>query len=223
MTKKRIFRWLLGLFLVGILVVVACFLLRDTFARLAVQRAIENQTHLKTTIGRFHIDPQSVTIKDLKLYNPSNFGGTLFLAIPEISFEFDREAAWSKHEIHLTVVRFNLGELDIVKNEAGQTNLYALGVTLPTKDQLVNSRDLNDLKKRTGYDFTGIDKLNVTVGTMKYIDLKDPQNNHQQNIGIDNLAVPNVKSPADLAGLLVLVVLRSGDFFTLLASPAAIR
>jgi hypothetical protein len=30
-------------------------------------------------------------------------------------------------------MRFNLGELDIVKNQAGQTNIFALGLRCPTK------------------------------------------------------------------------------------------
>ena len=37
-----------------------------------------------------------------------------------------------KNKIHLTLMRFNLGELDIVRNEAGQTNLFALGLALPS-------------------------------------------------------------------------------------------
>jgi hypothetical protein len=44
--------------------------------------------------------------------------------------------------------------------------------------------------------------------------LKDPSHNREQKIGIDNLVMKNVKTPADLAGLMVLVALRGGDFFT---------
>ena len=59
----------------------------------------------------------------------------------------------------------------------------------------------------------GIDVLNVSIGTAKYIDLKDPKNNREQKIGIENCVIKNVKSPADLAGLGLLVALRGGDFF----------
>ena len=223
MKKKRIIKWLLGLFLVGVMAVVACFLLRDTFARWAVQRAIENQTHLKTRIGSFHIGAGSVTMKDLKLYNPPGYGDTLFLAISEIHFEFDREAAVSKNELHLTLVRFNLSELDIVKNEAGKTNLLELGLALPTKDQLIKSKDTDEIRKRTGMKFTGIDLLKVSVGTARFIDLADQKNNREQKIDMEDVPMPNVKSAADLAGLVVLVALRSGDFFTLFVSPAALK
>jgi hypothetical protein len=62
-------------------------------------------------------------------------------------------------------------------------------------------------------DFKGIDVLNVSVGTAKYIDLKDQKNNRDQKIGIENVVIKNVQTPADLTGLAVLVALRSGDFF----------
>jgi hypothetical protein len=55
--------------------------------------------------------------------------------------------------------------------------------------------------------------LNVSVGTMKFIDLKDQRFNRTQKIGLENCVMKNVKSQADLAGLAVLVALRGGNFF----------
>ena len=65
--------------------------------------------------------------------------------------------------------------------------------------------------------------LNVSVGTAKYIDLKDQQNNREQKIGIENVVVNNVTNTANLAGLAVLVALRSGDFFGSLVVPAGLK
>jgi hypothetical protein len=70
-----------------------------------------------------------------------------------------------------------------------------------------------DFKRQTGLDFQGIDVLNVSVGTAKYIDLKDQKNNREQNIGIENQIVNNVKTRADLFGLEMLVTLRGSDVF----------
>jgi hypothetical protein len=154
-----------------------------------------------------------ITIKDFKIHNPPDFGGTPFLNIPEIHVEYDRDAL-RNGQIHVTLMRFNLGELDIVKNEAGQTNLFSLGVTLPAKGAKAGGKEMEELKQRTGLEFAGIDVLNVSVGEARFIDLKNPNNNREQKIGIDNLVIKNVKSPTDLAGLAVLVALRGGDFFT---------
>jgi hypothetical protein len=225
MKWKRILKWLLALFLVGVVGVVIVLLSLDSMARWAVQKQIETQTGIKTRIGHFHIGllDSSVTMTDLKLYNPPAFGGTLFLEIPEIHAEIDQTAIKQKHELHLALLRFNLGELDIVKNADGQTNIFALGMNLPSKDELAKDHDMSEIKKRTGFDFTGIDKLSVSVGTAKYIDLGDAKNNHEQNIGLDDIVIPNVKSPADLTGLIVLIALRSDNFFTTLVSPAGLK
>ena len=65
-------------------------------------------------------------IKDLGCTIRPQFGGTPFLTIPEIHVEYD-PAALRRNEIHLTLLRFDLGELDVVKSQDGQTNLLALG------------------------------------------------------------------------------------------------
>jgi hypothetical protein len=105
-----------------------------------------------------------------------------------------------------------------VKNEAGRTNLFSLGLALPTKASVAQKTDLAEFKRQTGLDFMGIDVLNVSVGTAKFIDLKDPRNNREQKIGIENQVIKNVKSQADLAGLALLVALR-GDHFLRRVDP----
>ena len=224
---KFVFKWLLRLFILAVVVAVVFFLSLDSILRVMVQHNIRAQTGMEAEIGKFHLGLTEpvVEIKNLQLFNSAEFGGTPFLNIPEIHVEYDR-LALKKGEIHITLLRFNLGELDIVKNQAGQTNLFALGLALPTQKNLAQGAKLNrpgDLKKQTGLDFKGIDVLNVSVGTAKYIDLKNQQNNREQKIGIENVVVNNVTNTANLAGLAVLVALRSGDFFGSLVAPAGLK
>ena len=212
---KTILKWFIGLALLLAVLVAIFFLSLDSILRVVMENRIRAQTGMDAEIGQFHLgllEPVA-TIKDFKIHNPPDFGGTPFLNIKEIHVEYDRDAL-ANGQIHLTLMRFNLGELDIVKNEAGQTNLFSLGVTLPSKGTQGGSQELEKLKKQTGLKFTGIDVLNVSVGKARFIDLQNPKNDREQKIGIDNLVVKNVKSPADLAGLAVLVALRGGDFFT---------
>lgn len=220
---KFLFKWLLRLFLLGVVLLVIFLLSLDTILRVMMEHNIRAQSGMEAEIGKFHLGllEPVMTIKDLKLHNPPDFGGTPFLNIVEIHVEYDR-AALKKGEIHFTLLRFSLGELDIVKNEAGKTNLFELGVTLPTTNNLGKSKSLDEFKRRTGLDFKQIDVLNVSVGTAKYIDLKDPKNNREQKIGIENLLMKNVKEPADITGLVLLIALRSGDFFGSLVAPAAV-
>jgi uncharacterized protein involved in outer membrane biogenesis len=215
---KRIFKWLFRLALATVaLVIVAVIVLLlsyNSILRVAMERQIRAQTGMDAEIGSLKIALTSPTaeIQNFKLYNSRDFGGTLFLDIPEVHVEYDRDAL-ARREIHLKLLRFNLGELDIVKNQAGQTNIFLPGLKSPVQKSGGGGNPLADFKKQTGYDFTGIDMLNVSIGKVKYIDLQDQRNNREQTIGIDELVIPHVKSTTDLLGLAADIALRSNGFF----------
>ena len=215
---KRIFKWLLGLFLAAVVLVIVTFIVLlmsyNSILRVAMERQIRAQTGMDVKIGSLKVALTSPTveIQNLKIHNPPDFGGTPFLDIPEIHVEYDR-AALTRREIHITLLRFNLGELDIVKNQAGRTNLFLPGIKLPAQKSGGGGNVMANFQKQTGYDFKGIDMLNVSIGKVKFIDLQNQQNNREQTIGIDNCVIPNVKSQVDLASLAALIYLRSDGFF----------
>jgi len=124
---KWIFKWVFRLFFLAVVLAIVLLLSLNSILRVLVEHQIRAQTGMDAEIGRFSIGlaEPTVTIQNLKLYNPPSFGGTPFLDIPEIHVEYDR-AALAQHKIHVTLLRFNLGELDIVKNEAGQTNIFSI-------------------------------------------------------------------------------------------------
>lgn len=212
---KFIFKWALRLFLLLIVLAVVAVLSIDPICRVIVQNRIREQTGMDAQIGKFSVGLLSptLTIRDLKLYNPPDFGGTLFLDIPEIHAEYDR-AALAKSDLRVTLLRFNLAELDIVKNQSGQTNIFSLAAIKPPKkgDKAKSAKTIS-FTKETGLEFKGVDVLNVSIGKFQFIDLNDQKNNRSQDVGISNLVMKNVKSPTDLAGLGLLVGLKSGDFF----------
>ena len=214
---KWIFKWLLRLFLAAVaLVVIAVIVLLlsyNSILRVAAEHQISAQTGMETKIGSLKVALTSPTveIRDFKIRNTPDFGGTPFLDIPEIHVEYDR-AALMRREIHIKLLRFNLGELDIVKNQAGRTNIFLGGIKLPAKNS-GGGNPLADFKNQAGYDFTGIDEFNVSIGKVKFVDLQDQRNNREQTIGIDELVIPNVKSLADLTGLAADIALRSNGFF----------
>jgi hypothetical protein len=209
---KFIFKWLLRLLFGAVVLVVIILLSYNSILRLVIEHNIRVQTGMEAEIGRFHLalTEPTIEIQNLKIYNTKKFDGTPFLDIPEIHVEYDRDALL-KRQIHVTLMRFNLGELDIVKNQTGQTNIFLPGIKLPIKG--INEQ-ISTSAKQPDFDIKSIDVLNVSIGTAKYIDLKDPRNNREQTIGIDNCVIKNVKSRTDLAGLEALIYLRSGDFFS---------
>jgi len=214
---KWIFKWLFRLILLAVVLIIILLLSLNSILRLTVQHRIRAQTGMDAEIGKLSVGilESTVEIQNLRLFNPPSFGGTPFLNIPEIHVEYDR-AALARHQIHVTLMRFNLGELDIVKNEAGRTNIFAFSVPVLAKKPGTAAADF---KRQTGYDFKSIDVLNISIGTVKFIDLNDQRNNREQVIAIENLPLRNVKSQNDLAGLAVLVALRGGDFFSSLLVP----
>ncbi|MDE3068981.1 MAG: hypothetical protein KGJ60_15730 [Verrucomicrobiota bacterium] len=210
---RWLFKWLLRLLALAVVLGVAALLLLNPILRVVIENRIRAQTGLDAEIGRFHLGllQPTLEIQDLKIYNPPSFGGAPLLDIPEIHVEYDR-AALARHRIHLTLLRLNLAELDIVRNEAGQTNLFSLGLPPPGR-ALGGANAGAQFRKQTGFDFEAIDVLNVSVGRVRFLDLKNPRDDREQNIGLDNCVVKNVKSPADLTGLALLVALRGGSFF----------
>ena len=173
---KTFLKWFFGAVLLVIVLAVVLLLSLDTILRTVAENRIRAQTGMDVEIGKFHLGllEPVVTIKDLKIHNPPSFGGTPFLNIPEIHVEYDRDALLKNH-LHVTLMRFNLGELDIVRNEAGQTNLFALGVALPKKGAKGGGNaGLKEFKQRTGLDFQGIDALNVSVGTARFVVVPSP-------------------------------------------------
>jgi hypothetical protein len=259
---RRFFKWLFRLAFIAVaLVVIAAVVLLLTYnsiLRNVVEHNIREQTGMDAEIGRFHLSLTEPTleIQNLEIYNPTNFGGTPFLKIPEIHIEYDRDALLKKREIHITLLRLNLGELDIVKNQAGQTNIFALAglpeqtpiapiasnsktpsptgnrnAAPPSKPELAKNQarravpptaapTLQSLEQQTGFNFEHrIDVLNVSIGKLKFIDLKNPAADREQNIGLENIVIPNVKSADDFAGLAMRIYLRSDGFFESLAGP----
>lgn len=214
---KWLFKWLFRLFLLAVVSIVILLLSLNSILRVWVEHRIRAQTGMDAEIGRFSLGltEPTVTIQNLKLYNPPSFGGTLFLDIPEIHVEYD-PLALSKRQFHITLLRFNLGELNIVKNEAGRTNIFSMATAAAKK---TGGGSATEFARQTGLEFTGIDVLNVSVGTAKFIDLKDQRQNREQKIGIENCVIKNVKSRTDLAGLGVLITLRGSDFFKSLVDP----
>jgi hypothetical protein len=211
---KFVIKWAIRLFILAVVLVVVFFLSLDSILRVLVEHNIRAQTGMDAEIGKFHmglLDPV-LQVENLKIYNPSNFDGTPFVDIPEIHVEYDKQAL-RDGRLHFTILRINLNELDIVKNEQGQTNIFVMGVTVPSKEELKKNHAMDELKRRTGLNFEGIDALNVSVGTFKYIDLKDSRNNRTQTVGLENVPLHNVKTEADLLGLVVLVGLHSDNFF----------
>jgi hypothetical protein len=202
------FRILWWLTFVAIVLVIIVIVNREWIVKELVERQIRKDTGMNLEIGDFSFSvlDSKVTLNNSKLYNPADFGGTLFLDMPEVHIEYDR-AALRRHELHITFMRVNLRELDVVKNAAGATNLMSIINKVEPRQRGGRGRKAIPLN---GCQFTGIDVLNISIGTVKFIDLKNQMRNRTLAFGIRNQTIPNVRSPADFIGLESMLWLRGG-------------
>jgi uncharacterized protein involved in outer membrane biogenesis len=217
---KWLFKWTFRLIFLAIALVVAIVLSKNSILKTLVERQIRAQTGMDVKIGKFSAGMLSpvVDIQNLKLYNAPEFGGTLFLDIPALHVEYSR-IALADRTLHLTLLRLNIAELNIVKNEAGRTN-----VTNLRWESLSHGAERLD-----EVPFPVIDVLNLSVGKVRFIDLKDPKQNREFHPDLQDQVFKNVKSAADLNAILFMIWLRSGggvssanrpgQIFTLNCSP----
>lgn len=202
-------RWVFRLVILVIVLLVAAVLLKDTILKAVAEQRIRSQTGLDVHIGKLEVGLLSptVTLEDFRLYNPPEFGGSVFLDLPEVHVEYDPEALRSR-TLKLKLLRFNLGELNIVENQAGLKNVDAIHQRATTGQK--QPQKTNDPLGEVGFDFGGIETLNLTLSKLKYTSYRNPQTSFERNLGVQNQILTNVKSEKDLQVFLVNLALRQG-------------
>jgi uncharacterized protein involved in outer membrane biogenesis len=199
----RLIKWLFILLFVAVALIVGLLLSKDAIAKAAVVQQIRAQTGMDVKIGRFSIGLLSpvVTIENFKLYNTPEFGGTPFLDIPELHIEFDRDAL-TQRKLHITLLRLNLAELTVVRNDSGRTNI--------TSQARLRAPLSPGAKAVEHIEFTGVEVANLSLGRAQFIDLRNPRNNREFNANLQNQVFRNVKTTGDLYGVLIMLWLRGG-------------
>jgi uncharacterized protein involved in outer membrane biogenesis len=203
----RLLKWALRLVILVVISVVLLLVFKDTILRMVAEHQIRAETGMDVKIGHLSSGLFSpiVTIENLKLYNTPEFGGTEFLIIPELHIELDADAL-AAQKIKVKLMRFNLAELDVVKNQAGQTNIVTMLGKMPKGRLAPHGIHIGGKK----FEFESIEVLNLSLGRMRFIDLKDRNKDRDVAINEDNQVFNNVKTEGDVYSILFLIWLRSG-------------
>lgn len=204
---KWLFKWVLRIVALVVLAVILLLVFKDTILRKIAEHQIRAETGMEAKIGSFSSGLFSpvVTIENLTLYNTPEFGGTEFLVIPELHLEFDAEAL-AQQKVRIKLMRFNLGELDVVKNQAGQTNIVTMMAKMPKGKLAPHGIHVGGKK----FEFESIDVLNLSLGRMRLIDLSNHNNDRDVVVNADNQVFNNVKTEGDVYSIMFLIWLRSG-------------
>lgn len=201
---RRLFRWALYLFIVVVVLVVAAVLLLNTFVKQFMESRLRAETGMDVKIGQVDVGLLSptITIENFKLYNTADFGGSIFIDMPELHLEYD-PLAFRTGKLHFKLVRLDLEEIALVQDKKGRLNVQDLqkksrGASSPGEKK----SSAEDIK------FTGIDTLNLTLGKFRLSNLGSGRE-EELEFGITNQISHNVKSEADLAALNMLMATRA--------------
>jgi len=199
---RCLIRWVFYLFIFMVVLGVAAVLLIDTIAKEVVESRLRATTGMDARIEKIEVGLLSptITIENFKLYNTADFGGSLFIDMPELHLEYDLQAVRSGN-LHFKLVRLNLAEVALVQDKKGQMNV---------QDMNNRSREASRGKKSAADNikFTGIDTLNLTLGKFRRSNLASGRE-EEINFGIKDQISHNVKSEADVGGLNMLMASRA--------------
>ena len=201
---KKFFKWVLRLVVVLVILLVVAVIFRNPIAKAVAERQIRNLTGLEAQIGALNIGGSSVTITDYKLINGADFGGKTFVDIPELHVEYDFNALL-KRQLHLKVLRFNLKEINVVENNEGKTNVELVQARVQGTSTSTN-------KSKPIVEFTSVDKLYLTLGKVNFSSMKSGRAK-EIDLDVKNQEFNNVKSAADLSGLVVAIMMKNGANF----------
>jgi len=206
---KKLFKWVLRIVIVLVVLLAVAVIFRNPIAKAVAESQIRKLTGFEAQIGSLDIGLSSptVTITGYKLVNPAEFGGKTFVDIPELHVEYDRSVLW-KRKLHLKVVRFNLAEVNVVENNEGKTNIELV----QSRVQGTSTSTTSTNKSTPSIEFTSVDKLYLTLGKVNFSSMKSGRAK-EVNLDIKNQEFDNVKSAADLSGLVVSIMLKNGVNF----------
>ena len=92
------------------------------------------------------------------------------------------------------MLRFNLAELDVVRNLSGETNIVTMLAKMPKGNLAPKGIRVSGRK----FEFETIDVLNLSLGRARFIDLKNHDHDREVLINMDNQVFNNVKTDGDL-------------------------
>jgi len=196
-------KWIYRLIVIALLLLIGAFLLRDPLLQSLAEKRIRASTGLDARMDNLDVAllDQRATLRDLRIYNPAEFGGGVMLDISELHFELDAQAL-REQELHFNLIRLEVTELNLVINKDGRTNLDAIREYRRQRraEQPPNS-PLDDVIDPS-LKFTGIDNLNLSVGQFTKTQL--PASGPPETVAINsrNAVYSNIRNKEELLQLL---------------------
>ncbi len=193
--KRKLLRWLIGALAGVILLLIILLLARDFVLTAVAERTIEEETGLRAVIGELAttLGSGALRVRDLKLYNPPEFGGKLMANVPELVIDLDAAQA-AVGQLHFRELKLNLAELSLVRNASGRLNID--GVEKRIRERFHKRRKKRGEKFE--FEFAGIESLRLTVGQVLYTDLQHPHRALAVDLAVKDEVATDLRSEEDL-------------------------
>jgi hypothetical protein len=202
-----LFRWAFRLLILLIVLAVAAILLLNPVAREVAEYRLSRRTGLEVKIEKLDIGliNARITIENLVIYNSPEFGGSPMLDLPELHLEYDRDALWSR-KIRCRLVRLNMTGGNVVEDKNGRINLEVLAQHLGQTGGGAGGSN----RPGAPYQFAGIDVLNLTMGQVNLVSLRDATRNRTVTIDFHDRILTGIKSGKDLQWVYTWILVRNG-------------
>ena len=193
---KRLLRWAAGITAALLVLIVALLFSRNWILKQVAIRSVAENTGLRAEIGSIHSGLRSpfLHLQQVRLFNTPEFGGGLLLDAPEFYARFDSAVA-TAGRLHFTEMRVNIAELTVIRDAQGRINLDHLEKEYRKRDAERRRRRGKDTNEM---EFAGIDRLDVTIGRILYLDQEKPKRNATLRIGLTNEVTTTIKTEDDL-------------------------
>jgi hypothetical protein len=203
---KFVFRWAFRLVVLAIVLGIGLVLLKDPFLREVAESRLRAQTGFEVRIGSLNagLTEPVLHLRDVTIYNTADFGGSPFIRLKECHIEYDRkELAFQRLTIKL--LRLDVEEFTVVENQREAMNLpdiwKAAQNYLPGGQMRLGSKNL---------EFKGIDQLNLSIGTLRRVNLGRPERERTHPMNVRNDITSNIRSSQDVEALILKLMLRQG-------------
>ena len=175
-------------------------------ARLIIGRT----THFKVELGHFDINPflGALSVKDVKFYNPPEFGSGLFLDLKEVYIDLNIIDFFTRRMIHVQKLKLNLNEITVVRNAQGKVNLTTLTPVSSSQHEQPRTMKQKTPAREEKMPFL-IDELYLTMRKVNYLDYsKNPTEPKKYgfDMKVNETVMKNVTNPAAIMGTIVLEI-----------------
>ncbi|MFA5038808.1 MAG: hypothetical protein WC732_03920 [Candidatus Omnitrophota bacterium] len=189
---------LLKVLFILLLVLLLGFFLKDQILKTTVTIAAEKVMGTRVSLEQFsfRVLNETITLKNLKVYNPPGYPQDPFLDAPLIHVEYVLQDLLARN-LHFRKIQISLKELVLVKDKTGKLNVDSLKVAEP-KEKKADAAPAEEIPLK-------IDILELSMGKiiLKDYTAGDPPKIQVHDLGYKKQVYKNITSAQQLAALII--------------------